>query len=38
MAESEEFDHRREAANGAIGVLNPANAVSSRRGGWRKIR
>jgi len=23
MAESEEFDHRREALNGAIGVLNP---------------
>jgi len=23
MAEHEEFDHRREALNGAIGVLNP---------------
>ncbi len=38
MAESEEFDHRRQALTGAIGCSTRANAASSRRGVWRTIR
>ena len=38
MAEHEEFDHRHQALTGAMGVLNRANAASSRHAASRMSR
>ena len=38
MAENEEFDHRRSALNGAMGVLNSRERRIFERGVWLKSR